>query len=334
MRFLSLVVLWSCEAGTLTIDEPVTPDDPASTDTSAGDTVDGPGSADTTPVDTTDTVSTDDTDAPPPVVSPLGDLREDGPETPVSSDGRFVTSDCTMTFRRFRPTGGSPYPVGVVLTHGFMRSKDQMRGWARHLASWGFDVYTPDLCHATIVDADHAQNGRDLAEFANTHLVGRPVLYLGHSAGGLASVLAATNDPDALAVLGLDLVDSSDEGLRAAPRLTMPVYDLVGDPSWSCNSNGNGVAVANAAPDHAVVRVTDAVHCDFESPTDAGCTTLCSWQFPGPAFNDQQQSRAISAMMTGFVLGMSGVDPRGLDYWTQGTAAWNTLARNGLIEIP
>ena len=320
MRLLLPLLLAACESGTITIgdaDSAVPDATDAPVDTDAPDTV---------PDDTEPPASTgDDTDAPP---AALGDLAEGGPSEVDVTDGRYSASTCTLEYRKFTPRQPASSDVVVILSHGFMRDRDQMRGWAKHVASWGVTVYTPNLCHATFVDADHAKNGEELAAFANDALRGQRVLYAGHSAGALASLLAITHDADALGVLTLDLVDTDDLGLQAAATVRQPVRALVGDPSWACNSDGNGVPVVQRAPDHLGFRITDAVHCDFESPTDNGCTTVCSWQFPGPQFTDRQQARVIQAMIAGFALGVGGVDPRALDYWSPGRAAWDDRVRD------
>jgi dienelactone hydrolase len=329
MRTL-LLLLVACESGTITIEDAdsaaVADSDTPETPPGGADTEDSPTDTPPGPTDTEEPGG--DTEQPP---AALGDLSLEGPSAVDVTESRFATADCTLEYRKFAPQDPAAVDVAVVLTHGFMRNREQMRGWARHLASWGLTVYTPNLCHATFIDANHPKNGEELAAFANTHLQGSRVLYIGHSAGGLASVLAATHDPDALGVLTLDLVDTENLGLQAAPGLRLPVYGLVGDPSWACNSDGNGIPALQAAPDHTLLRVTDAVHCDFESPTDSGCTTVCGWQFPGPAFTDRQQEKAIQALIAGFALGVSGVDSRALETWMPGRAAYDDLARSGVV---
>jgi hypothetical protein len=66
----------------------------------------------------------------------------------------------------------------VILTHGWMRNNDQMVGWARHLASWGFEVVAPNLCHATVFDTDHEANARDLTALVQDRLQADPVVLI------------------------------------------------------------------------------------------------------------------------------------------------------------
>lgn len=332
---LLLSLLLACDTGTLVINEgdddaPVEPADP-------GDPADPSDPAD--PADPTDEDGPDDEpDAPvdpeDPPLDPLGDLTQKGAATVRTTRSSYETRGCELEYARFAPDGGSPWDVTVILTHGFMRDRGHVERWARHLASWGFDVVTPDLCHATILDADHPQNGLDLADLANAHLAGRRVVYIGHSAGGLASLLATTHDPDAVGLFGLDLVDSDDLARAAARQLTVPFRGLIAEPSWSCNVDNNGLVAYDRAPDAEVWRVADTTHCDFEYPTDSGCTSLCDWGWPRPAFTDAQQRDAIAGMMTAYVFWSTGLDARAAAWWTPGAPEYDAVAAGGLLEAP
>jgi hypothetical protein len=138
-------------------------------------------------------------------------------------------------------------------------------------------------------------------------------------------------NPGTVAVLGHDLVDSDDWALDAAPSLTVPLYDVVGEPG-DCNADGNGIPVTQAAPDHGLVRVTEADHCDFEDPTEPGCTMFC--EGPNDRFTDEEIRATIRAMSTAYLLWTSGVDARGSQYWTPGQAAWDDLLAAGRISVP
>lgn len=264
--------------------------------------------------DTQDTQDTQDTNDPEVDYSKPGDDR-------VSTRGATVQTSCAMGITFYEPeTAGDTV---VILSHGFARAPDNMVGWAEHLASHGLTVVTPTLCHASIWDADHAQNGADLADlsgqlgFANT-------VYVGHSAGGLASVLAAEVDPSAVGVIGLDLTDADDLA-KNANLGSLPAYGLLGEPS-QCNSEGNGETIY---PEPFRFRVTEADHCDFESPTDWVCELGC------PGTNDQFTNEEIQAAITG-LLTSAAVDLAGTGsaeaWWSQGGTFHDELASQGLID--
>ena len=85
------------------------------------------------------------------------------------------------------------------------------------------------------------------------------MVYVGHSAGGLAAVIAGESDSKTLAVIGLDLTDADEIGVGASRNLSAPLYGLLGEPS-SCNASGNGLAVYEQASMALAFRVSDADH--------------------------------------------------------------------------
>lgn len=223
----------------------------------------------------------------------------------MAEDGTATLASCDMDYERFQPVQGGLHPDTVVmLSHGFQRSPAQMADLAVHLASWGVEVVTPALCHASIFDTDHAQNAADIQALAATLGYTR-VLYVGHSAGGLASWLAAAADPASVAMLGLDPVDSGDLG-AAGLGPAVPAYGLFGEPS-SCNADNNGLGWFDSGIDRRALGITDADHCDFESPTDSLCPLLC----PGGSdvtFTDPQIHEVVTALTTEFVLWKGGYE--------------------------
>jgi pimeloyl-ACP methyl ester carboxylesterase len=215
----------------------------------------------------------------------------------------------------------------VILAHGFQGNRASMADWAAHYASWGLVVVTPDLCHATIIDPDHAQNGVDLVALAD-HLELAAPIYAGYSAGGLSAVLAAAQDPDALALVGLDMVDSGGLGADVAASIAIPAHDVTAEPAM-CNSTANGVPVFGAIPDGATLRIVEADHCDFQSPPDAFCG-LCS--APNPGFTDEQIAASIRGLTTAALLWRSGLDESGAQWWTPGAPWFDMLVEAGAMN--
>ena len=138
-----------------------------------------------------------------------------------------------------------------------------------------------DLLHASIFDNDPLQDANDLNLIAHQICGDVPIIYAGQSAGGMRSIVAAYQDTNAIAVLGLDLVDASNPSwsdgylaLTTAANISILVWGLHGEAS-SCNANGNGLSVFTQAASGNAIRVTNADHCDFELPTNILCTLLC-----------------------------------------------------------
>lgn len=204
--------------------------------------------------------------APPP-------LRQDpGDAVRVARGSLISRTGCVLDERRYLPTGAAR-DVLVVVGHGFLRSQRQMTGLARALAASGLPTVTLDFCRAGVWRTSHVRNGFDMLRVADA-LHARHVVYVGFSAGGLAALIAARNDPRALGAVTLDLVDADAVGRHAAVGFDRPLIGLVGDPA-ACNARGNGLAVLAAAPRARIERIPGADHCDFESPTDRLCRLLC-----------------------------------------------------------
>ena len=211
----------------------------------------------------------------------------------VSLTTQTIAASCQMETHIFTPAADTGAPL-IVLGHGFARSADQVTGWAEHLASWGFIVAAPQLCHSSLWDTDHELNGEDMLVIADVLGAGE-VIYAGHSAGGLSALIAGALDVRTVGVVGLDATDADGVGLGYAPLLSAPALGLLGEPS-DCNADCNGSELYETVSDSVAVRVTDADHCDYESDTDWMCTTFCTNS--AATFSDDEIQTTIRGLMT------------------------------------
>ncbi|WP_242482202.1 dienelactone hydrolase family protein [Thiocystis violacea] len=180
---------------------------------------------------------------------------------------------CTLHYRLYSTASARPGDL-VVLGHGFLRSQARMAGLARALAVAGVSTVTLDFCTDPLWTGRHIRNGLDMMHLAAARGA-RRVVYVGFSAGGLAALVAGRNDPRAVGVVALDLVDAEDLGVRMAAGLKHPLIGLVGGGS-ACNAWNNGLAVYAAGREATVERFPGADHCDFESNTDWLCPLVCA----------------------------------------------------------
>ncbi len=160
----------------------------------------------------------------------------------------------------------------VVVAHGFTRSKRYMAGWGTELAGMGFLAAVPTQPAL----ANHQLNARALAELVTqlrSHAIplkvrcnGKTAL-MGHSMGGLTTLLAATQTPiDAW--VGLDPVDMDGSGAKAATGLNIPCAVLRAEPgAWNMHGNATQIIAALHAPKFSLL-VRGGTHLDCESPTD------------------------------------------------------------------
>jgi pimeloyl-ACP methyl ester carboxylesterase len=215
------------------------------------------------------------TQVPPEATFPAHDaaLAVPGPAAWSDAEGTLRSvAGCMVAYEVLVPT--DPVVATVVWTHGFLRDAASMRGWGELAASHGLRSVVVSTCASSPFAGRHDRNAADLRAVADA-VVGpdAPVIYAGFSAGGLASLLAAADDPSAVGVLGLDAVDSG--GLaEGALGLAVPALFLAGDPS-SCNAQGNLLPVAERLAAARVVRVPYATHGDFELPNDPLVDRLC-----------------------------------------------------------
>lgn len=219
--------------------------------------------------------------------SPAAALPEDPGPLAFNSEVRTTSIEgSSITFDLYMPDGApGPFPI-VAVVHGFMRSRATMADWGRELAKRGYIAAVPGLPGSS---PDHAKNGRIISALLD-HLVAAAIQAgdplsgkvdgtrrgaLGHSAGGLACLLAASTDQQIDVVIGLDPVDASGLGSQAAPAIGAPTTFILAQPS-SCNSNGNAAQVFPLLGGARLsVRVKQGTHCDAESPTDVLCGVLC-----------------------------------------------------------
>lgn len=174
-------------------------------------------------------------------------------------------------------------PRGVALVaHGFTRSRAQHAVLAGRLAEAGFLVAVPDLPHWT----RHEVNADVLVTLAEAVSAlpcasTLPVVLIGTSAGGLASLLATERMPRLALWVGLDPVDAFGQARDAAQALRAPTLVLRA-PASACNVGGSARRIAGWLPaGHAERRIRGASHCDFEDTTDRRCESICGDADPG-----------------------------------------------------
>ena len=251
---------------------------------------------------------------------PLDTRPAGGVDYAASTESVDIDSDCEMDVTVLTPDAP---PVGVVVvSHGFIRSGDKVLGWAEHYASWGFLVVVPELCHLSARDTDHEANGQELARLVDILDLG-DAAFVGHSAGGLASALAVSLDAGSLGGVGLDPVDASNLGATAPAGA--PFYGLFGEPS-RCNSDNNGVMMVTAE----ALAVSEAGHCDFESPKDSVCDLAC--REDNPTFSDDDLQVTIRALSTAALFGLVGDTATADAWWSPGGTFYDALAADGAIS--
>ena len=147
------------------------------------------------------------------------------------------------------------------------------------------------------------------------------VVYVGHSAGGLAAIIAASQDENAIGVLGLDATDTQGApgvpdfiGQGYAGNVTCPSFSVMGEPS-SCNADNNGLSLFRMMDDYQVIQVTSADHCDFENPTDFLCEVNC--ESSTVEYSDEEIRPVIITLGTAAIMSITGISSDGHRVWSE-----------------
>lgn len=183
------------------------------------------------------------------------------------------------------PAGAGPYPL-LIASHGWSATSAQQLGWAEHFATYGFVVVVPTFPNSLSPDAnlDASLIEGLIAKYASAAtsspaqgIVDATRIGLeGHSAGGLATTIAARQLHPGATVL-FDPVDANDAGRAAYEDLCGPVLALFANPS-ACNNQAEWSAFAtNTASTSTTFHVIGSTHCDGENP-DRGalCGLACN----------------------------------------------------------
>lgn len=166
----------------------------------------------------------------------------------------------------------------VIVVHGFARSKDNMSGWGSFLADHGYFVVVPNLPFW----ANHSKNAEFISELINyiysnsdyKSIINNDLALVGFSAGGLATLIATSENTRVKLWIGLDPVDVGNLGSQAAKNINCPTY-IIAAPAGACNANNNYKDFIISLKDNTLVKIDGAVHVDAEWPTTRFAELFC-----------------------------------------------------------
>ncbi|QWV00122.1 alpha/beta hydrolase [Francisella salimarina] len=166
----------------------------------------------------------------------------------------------------------------VIVVHGFSRSKDNMSGWGNFLASHGYFVVVPNLPFW----ANHSRNAEFISELINyiynntgyTSIINNNLALVGFSAGGLATLIATSENTRVKLWIGLDPVDVGNLGSQAAKNINCPTYIIAASAS-ACNANNNYKNFITNLKENNLIKIDGAVHVDAEWPTSRFAELFC-----------------------------------------------------------
>ena len=269
---------------------------------------------------------------------------------PLSQPGRYragwrsvtVTraNNTTFTARLYYPAvsagqnapfdpSGAPY-AAITFGHGFFQAVSSYQSTLEHLATHGY------LVIATDSEGGLAPNHQNFAddikrcltyleqENANTSsvLFGQVATSKfgasGHSMGGGASILAASQDARIKGLANLAAAETNPSAIAAMPLISIPVSLISGSADTVVPVASNGQTMFNGANTPKIIPVIQGGwHCGFEDANGFGCDT-------GTITRGQQLSETRRLLTSFFNLYVrrSDVD------WKQ---VWGTLLENPLV---
>jgi pimeloyl-ACP methyl ester carboxylesterase len=256
-----------------------------------------------------------------------GDYRQPGSHSVTRKVSSFQGEVCTFETESFVPDQAETDQV-VILAPGFAfgaglgSTREAMSPLAEHFASWGITTYTVALC-TNGPSIDHPRNGQAIAELGES-VGANGAVYMGFSAGGLATMLAAAEAGNTRAYFALDAVDTDNLAAPALDALSVPRFALVGEGS-SCNSTNNMLA-AYQGKDVRAVRVIGAQHFIFEGDVCAGIKCLaCDG-------GGAEQVEVVRAMSTAFLSHVLDLDAEALSWWDADGARFVELEKAGRVS--
>jgi pimeloyl-ACP methyl ester carboxylesterase len=186
---------------------------------------------------------------------------------PATAPGEDATFDASE----------APYP-GVAFGHGFLQAVEQYQSTLEHLATWGYLVVAPRsqggffpshpqfaedlLASLTYLETENADAGSVLFGSVETSAFALS----GHSMGGGASILAASDDAGVRvrALAPLAAADTNPSAIAAMPNVVMPVALIAGsEDSIVPTPSNSGAMYNNTAAPRALQVITGGFHCGF-----------------------------------------------------------------------
>ena len=200
---------------------------------------------------------------------------------------------------------GAPYPA-LVFAHGFLATPFMYSGNGRHLASWGYVVAIPDFPDEDVElrasDVGHlfscleALNADEDSRFFQ-QIDARRFGLVGHSLGGLTTMMVSARDVRVKAAVALDPVrppgvwrKGSWDYRAEGPGLSAPLA-VIAAPAQRCNlfANYRKMYAAAGSSHKAQYVLVNGSHCDYMDVPSSHhfavetCSRLC-----GKAFSEER----------------------------------------------
>ena len=202
------------------------------------------------------------------------------------------------------------FPV-IVFGHGFAMSWDAYQNIWEHYAALGYILAFARTEGSLIPAPSHNDFGLDLrligekmtAENANSaspffQSMNGNTAIMGHSMGGGATILAAANNPNIKAIVGLAPAETNPSAIAAAPNVSVPAIIFSGSSDGVTPPADHHIPIYNGLVStcKTFVSITGGAHCYYAN-TNFNCDFGEATTSTGIAITRaQQQARTYSLL--------------------------------------
>jgi dienelactone hydrolase len=263
------------------------------------------------------------------LLEPELDRFEDAGPLPVTARlDRELTLDLEngLVVDHFFAKSMDKLPI-IIISHGNFSNKRAHRAQARHLASWGFHVVSVESPNRD----QWLENGSRLKKLADM-LYGFPkmlgtnvdrsrIIFVGHSFGGSAAILATGNGAPVMGVVLLDPAVVHTKVIEAMKKVEIPVA-LLGSDKRVFLARGRSRFLKNIPGEMLEVSVPQSTHDDAQGPSVFSQAALGI-----DPFTSTDKQAVFRSMLTVSVIGIASSGT--LDFSAK---LFSNAAKHGLLD--
>ena len=229
-----------------------------------------------------------------------------GPFSVMSRFDREITLDLenSLVIDHFFARSSDKLPV-IIISHGNFSNKRAHRAQARHLASWGFHVVSVESPNRN----QWLENGSRLKKLAEilhgfpkilgTNVDRSRIIFVGHSFGGSAAILATGEGAPVMGAVLLDPAVVHNKVVDAMKKSDIPVA-LLGSDKRIFSARGRSRFLKYISGEMLEVSVPKSTHDDAQGPSVFSQAALGF-----DPFTSEDNQTLFRSMLTASVIGIA-----------------------------
>jgi dienelactone hydrolase len=233
-------------------------------------------------------------------------FESSGPFSVLSRFDREITLDLenSLVMDHFFAGSSDKLPV-IIISHGNFSNKRAHRAQARHLASWGFHVVSVESPNRD----QWLENGSRLKKLAamlhgfpkmlGTNVDRSKIIFVGHSFGGSAAILATGEGAPVMGAVLLDPAVVHQKVVDAMKKSDIPVA-LLGSDKRIFSARGRSRFLRYISGEMLEVSVPESTHDDAQGPS---VFSLAALGFD--PFTSEDHQALFRSMLAASVIGIA-----------------------------